>query len=267
MVLHLNSIATVMALLEVDRMRCMRASRYPGHPDLLIDGIGYRFSSNNAMVVVLMLIGHADIPRVVEYRGSHYEVLSLQLSSYPQDTDTFLVPRHILAIQGNSFSNTGIMNLLFEPDPALRELEGFHSCPIIRVTIPHSVELIGPRAFARCHALEVVEFSGGSRIRAIYGFQETGLRKMVFPASLEVIAPNAFEGSCALWMMHFPEHSHIRSLFIDAVRLLELPDSDESMRLNSIFSRPQIFINYPTRYLARNRRYSSCRLQYPNPIT
>ena len=83
----------------------------------------------------------------------------------------------------------------------------FSSIPIISVTIPSSVKIIGSNAFANCKSLSSVTFEPGSGLKDIgnWAFYDcTGLNSVAIPAGVTTIGYNAFNGCSSLPSVNIP---------------------------------------------------------------
>jgi hypothetical protein len=217
-----------------------------------MSGVGYRLLPDDRAVVVVLLENQLPIARSLQWAGKCYEVDSLDVFYCDVSHETMKIPATILEICHSSFLGSKVSTLLFEPEAVLPTIDGFQCCPLSRLSIPDSVEIIRSEAFAECKSLHLVEFGMESQLRALAGFKGTAIRKISFPRSLEVVAMNALTRCSELWLIQFAEDCILRSIFVPRCRVVIMPDSDSSP---VVVSRSRRFLLcYSNRSLAAKRR-------------
>jgi hypothetical protein len=151
------------------------------------------------------------------------------------ESGTLLVSSSVETIHIEWYGNDSIRRIKFEPNPRLKEIGGFVFCRfrnLVSVSIPTSVEKIGPGAFSQCPRLKKLIFARGSRLRIIKGFGNCrSLSRVEIPASVEEIGSGAFSGCAGLVEVIFATDSRLRIVdgFLNCKSLsrVEIPASVE----------------------------------------
>lgn len=251
-----DGLALLAAVLGLPTMTLARFANVAGHPDLLFHGIGYQVRSTSGQAIVIAIIaGHLPVPQAIDYQGRAFVVNTMDVVYCAAALDCLVVPQHILAIEGRSFLGSRIRTILFPACASLRAIHGFQCCPVERLYLPASVELLGPDAFADCRRLRLLSFEEDSRIREVNGFQRTALRALVFPANLRVIGRNAFVGCDDLCQVQVREPSALTSIFVPRCGILVLPDFRATAFPRMIKQASNgTFLQYPTSWIGHCRR-------------
>ena len=192
-------------------------------------------------------------------RGSQLKSIGRDAFSHCPLT-SITIPAKVETLGTSAFGNcTSLVSVLFEDNSSLKTIEGdfkysglsmsggaFWGCSSLKsITIPASVESIGPRTFANCTSLESVLFENNASLKIIdapsennsecgafyacsslksiiipskvkrigdYSFQDcTGLTSIIFEANSELaeIANNTFENCTSLTRISFKEGSKL----------------------------------------------------------
>ena len=163
--------------------------------------------------------------------GKGINVLSEYLFNYTQYLNKIIIPNSITKIENGCFSNSNILEVIFEDNSKLEiiESEAFGETCINSFNLPDTVISIGKGAFAKCYFLDNFEISKNSKLTKIsassfqmcenlkniylpdsllsldaQAFRGTGLVEVTIPKNLIVYSPNAF-ASC----------EYLENIFVD----------------------------------------------------
>lgn len=129
--------------------------------------------------------------------GSNISIIPEQAFIGDSALKSITIPSQVTDIDEQAFAKTGIKNVIFEPDSALRVIgyRSFYQSPIQSIEMPNSLMMIGNEAFSKCFMLSSVTFKEKSALRYIgdSAFKRTfSLESISLPSELRAIGSFAF---------------------------------------------------------------------------
>jgi hypothetical protein len=135
------------------------------------------------------------------------------------------IPGSVEVVGERCFSGCkSLSEVIFPADSHVTRLEtwcfsrsgfgGADGCPIQKIVLPASLEVVGGRCFSGCKSLSEVIFPADSQVTRLEEecFSRCPIQKIVLPASLEVVGERCFWGCKSLSEVIFPADSHVTRL-------------------------------------------------------
>jgi hypothetical protein len=145
-----------------------------------------------------------------------------------------VLPSQVTFLGSACFSRSAVTKVSFEATTSIATIgfSPFAGSRVRTITIPSSIESLGPESFTNCKELTKVEFESSSSLRRIgvRAFQGSEIKSIEIPAKVEVLQESCFADCQALLQVTFATDSQLaiieKSAFAgSALTELSLPGS------------------------------------------